>query len=434
MSNAENHTRSWSLADVKKYLKGELSAVEMHQMEKAALDDPFLADALEGLASREPAPREQDLAELKARLDSRVAPRAKRVLLLFRVKVAAAVILLAGLGFTAYFSLRGRKSQPPSAPATAPSIAKSRPLAPANLNTPSAAVADSTKLQESGLAANPTPPPAVSQPPPDRVRKARVIADRRKKADTPATADQRTVDLALQPTTSSSEMFRHDSQPYPLEARAPAYFEPPRQSALLFSGRVLDFKDRPLAGATLSLNGYTQPTVTDNQGMFKLYVPTQDTGRRLTIALTGYRPASYALRTEDLTGNIIRLRENQSSLQEVVINGFGAKRTETRVAAASAETDNLDSFWTKATPVIGRIAYMDYLQTAKKNLGLDSAISGTERISFIVDSKGTPADFRIEQSLSPAHDAGVIRLISAGSSWLNLHGKKTRVVVSVSFP
>jgi hypothetical protein len=34
--------------DIEKYLKGELSPKEMHELEKKALSDPFLADALEG--------------------------------------------------------------------------------------------------------------------------------------------------------------------------------------------------------------------------------------------------------------------------------------------------------------------------------------------------------------------------------------------------
>ena len=34
-------------ADIEKYLNGKLSPSEMHALEKKALDDPFLAEALE---------------------------------------------------------------------------------------------------------------------------------------------------------------------------------------------------------------------------------------------------------------------------------------------------------------------------------------------------------------------------------------------------
>jgi hypothetical protein len=44
----EKNIINYTAADIEKYWKGTLSAAEMHAMEKAAMDDPFLADALEG--------------------------------------------------------------------------------------------------------------------------------------------------------------------------------------------------------------------------------------------------------------------------------------------------------------------------------------------------------------------------------------------------
>ena len=37
--------------DIQRYLRGEMSAAEQHALEKAALSDPFLAEALEGLSN-----------------------------------------------------------------------------------------------------------------------------------------------------------------------------------------------------------------------------------------------------------------------------------------------------------------------------------------------------------------------------------------------
>ena len=49
MSGDRKNIPTYSATDIQKYLKGELSAREMHELEKAALEDPFLADALEGI-------------------------------------------------------------------------------------------------------------------------------------------------------------------------------------------------------------------------------------------------------------------------------------------------------------------------------------------------------------------------------------------------
>lgn len=42
-----------SSADIQKYLSGEMSALEMHELESAALNDNFLADAIDGYAKHE---------------------------------------------------------------------------------------------------------------------------------------------------------------------------------------------------------------------------------------------------------------------------------------------------------------------------------------------------------------------------------------------
>ena len=47
MLNDNTHI-NYSKADIEKYLQGKMTASEMHALEKAALQDPFLADAIEG--------------------------------------------------------------------------------------------------------------------------------------------------------------------------------------------------------------------------------------------------------------------------------------------------------------------------------------------------------------------------------------------------
>ncbi|HVU58531.1 MAG TPA: hypothetical protein VHD83_25895, partial [Puia sp.] len=111
----------YSSSDIEKYLSGELSDPEMHAMERAALDDPFLADALEGMVLHRSLPEQpvfrQDMEDLQKRLDDRVSRKESRPRLLpLAVRYAAAVILLLGIGFTAYYTLFSKKmEQPPLA-------------------------------------------------------------------------------------------------------------------------------------------------------------------------------------------------------------------------------------------------------------------------------------------------------------------------------
>lgn len=56
--------------DIEKYRSGALSASEMHALEKRALTDPFLAEALEGAGDLDPAAFSADVADLQKRIQA----------------------------------------------------------------------------------------------------------------------------------------------------------------------------------------------------------------------------------------------------------------------------------------------------------------------------------------------------------------------------
>lgn len=102
----ENDKIYYTAADIDRYLRGKMTASEMHAMEKAALEDPFLADAIEGygermtLAGKEPG---DDLDDLKIRLKNRIEPDKKTIALGGRWwRIAAMILLLAGIGTIIY--------------------------------------------------------------------------------------------------------------------------------------------------------------------------------------------------------------------------------------------------------------------------------------------------------------------------------------------
>jgi CarboxypepD_reg-like domain len=104
----DNTIRTFTALDIEKYHRGLLSPKERHDLEKAALDDPFLADALEGYAIAG-LDVETDIANLKKRLAERTT-QAKVVSMhggagktsfpWFRA--AAMIILVAGAGLLIY--------------------------------------------------------------------------------------------------------------------------------------------------------------------------------------------------------------------------------------------------------------------------------------------------------------------------------------------
>ncbi|MBS1665674.1 MAG: carboxypeptidase-like regulatory domain-containing protein [Bacteroidetes bacterium] len=419
---------------VQRYLKGEMSAREMHELEKAALEDPFLADALEGFESQ---PLQPHLDELHTRLEARIAQPERKTVPLFRsrfLRIAAAVILLVGLGSTAWYLLLNKqenyayvaKDTQPSALASQHSAASAneRPAdTVANTVTSTwTAPAKAKKLNKSSVATKPEEP---------SIAKTETHEAEAEKISAARAPDD---DFRKQLTKKQDSTQEYKA----------AFFKNP--TPILLSGKVLDANNNPLPGASLQLTADKNiGTVTDQQGLFNLKVyPNPKAFRRdslpVTVDLVGYKRNDLVLNTFDNTSaaNIIHLEPQSNALDEVVVvrdNRLGASRRmkEFRAAAPYTSTEKVDSLWIKVEPVVGKQAYLAYLTEGKKTLGADSTIHGVVIISFDVNKKGDLDLFKVEQSLTPAHDAGLIRLISEGPGWKVKKGRSARAAVSLVF-
>lgn len=87
--------KKYTVEDIRLYLEGKLSPSEMHAMEKAALEDPFLADALEGLQHFDNKEKFfEQVGELRGRLNERVRKRSKVLVLPLLWKIAAVLLIV----------------------------------------------------------------------------------------------------------------------------------------------------------------------------------------------------------------------------------------------------------------------------------------------------------------------------------------------------
>src|ERR1700759_3937126 len=104
---------NYSFEDIQRYLQGKMSAAEMHDIEKAALQDPFLADAIEGFNEADLTTAQQHLNEintalLKEKSASKVVAFNKRTQWM---NVAALIIVLAGIGVVASFFFKSSNNK-----------------------------------------------------------------------------------------------------------------------------------------------------------------------------------------------------------------------------------------------------------------------------------------------------------------------------------
>jgi len=83
--------------DIIKYKKGELGSKEMHALEKKALSDPFLAEALEGIENISSKELSNDIEELDRKI-----LKEKKTILFTPLRIAAGVILVTAAVFLFY--------------------------------------------------------------------------------------------------------------------------------------------------------------------------------------------------------------------------------------------------------------------------------------------------------------------------------------------
>jgi hypothetical protein len=103
---SQGQTYQYTSEDIRRYLDGRMTATEMHAMEKAALEDPFLADAMEGLEAAPVSAIQADMQSLSKKLQQRVTPAKVVPMRPERpwMAIAAASVILVGLAMTILYT------------------------------------------------------------------------------------------------------------------------------------------------------------------------------------------------------------------------------------------------------------------------------------------------------------------------------------------
>lgn len=161
--SATDHIKQYSAADIQRYLDGKMLPAEMHALEKAALDDPFLADAIEGmqqtLAQHDAALVDTHLQDLRRQVNERTRKESNKARVIafrwWQAAAAAVVVLTGGIWAYNYF----QQTNSPAASKEQLAIAKQEKTAdsvtpPAPAYAPVIAASDSTiKISDSTVEA-----------------------------------------------------------------------------------------------------------------------------------------------------------------------------------------------------------------------------------------------------------------------------------------
>ena len=441
MTAGPNDNTLYTAQDIERYHAGHMSVQEMHALEKAALDDPFLADALEGYKfTQTPA---EDVAVLKELLAQKTEPENVVPLVVPRkrsyplLRIAALFLLLLGAGWSVYYLMDSKrdklaldtKQSSKPVPATAPVRAAAPDTAvtiqvtpknegaftqPAPLNAMAKAPAEKqvVKETEDWASVEPitAPPVTAAAPPVANIAVADSTSPMARRADI-------SNDESI---TTKSIVARRQAMPEALQGRVAGVDLRQAPAIKSFQGRVVDQNNQGVPHATVAIRGTNTGTTTDDKGNFSL--KATDTSVNATVAAVGYESKNVTLSNQQSEANIV-LNESTQNLQEVVVTGMGVNRKKSEAASA-----------TLPEPTKGWQYFEEYVtQNRLSGKELDTeTLSGSVTLSFDVNRKGEPTNIKVESPLSPSLDAEAIRLLQKGPKWQRK--KNTRGKVTIQFP
>jgi outer membrane biosynthesis protein TonB len=433
--------RDKDILQISKYLKGELDARAMHQLERRALDDPFLADAIEGFEQAK-ADQKANLDDLSDRLHQRIAQKERRIIPWVPLSIAASILIIIGAGI---WFLSGRQPEKTALMAQDIKVEKKQKDTIA-ASAPIAAVTP----KKSDTPIKPTQPVAKSYAKPNVVGSTQkaVVKEADKEvvmAEPPANSDEKAAELykpkkdsvatnelivgAMEQKKAASVnsdqlVYKAKQQPATaeetlLKSRADGVSATPADgTGRTITGMVIGSDDRqPIVGATVKVMGRPFGVVTNAEGKFSL----QDVGgdQTLSVNYIGYSQKRVKVSNKDSLS--ISLEPAGSSLNEVVVTGYDTKKNNDGEAA-----DIVD-----AHPKDGWHSYNQYL---KQSATSPDGKTGKVKVSFIVAANGSLSQFKVIKSLSDTADKKAIDLITNGPVWTgSTDGRAKEVKVSISF-
>jgi hypothetical protein len=398
------------------YIRGLRKGKEAHRLEKESMQDPFLADAMDGYNQVE-GNHEQRIEKLRMQVSAHSAKKKNT----YAITWSIAACLVIGFGISSYF-LFLKKSMTDevfiaeeSVPAKLPEA--TMPETPTNPATPAAPV---TPRKEIALAATkvktdstPISEIAVKQADKKEMSASAVIEPMMEEA-LEQTAELQEVAATMDTSESASDK----------KMRMAKVVTIPNSN--IIQGKVTDEKGEPIIGASVAYKGTNIGTITNMNGEFSLV--KKEGKKQLTAQFIGYDPVEIPVDTSQTM--LIAMNENKQTLNEVVVVGYGTNKNKKSTTVVTAK-EQADKDITPQ-PVIGKRKYQKYL---KENLvrPMDekcAQVKGKVVLTFLVNKEGRPFYIKVKESLCESSNKEAIRLIQEGPDWI--YGNKS-VEITVKF-
>ncbi len=421
--------------DIRRYYSGEMSPQEQHALEKKALSDPFLAEALEGAGLVSPLEFSDDLKDLTSKIDKRtqklddlqVAASAVKYASeqgsmnpsesknkthspwIWPLRIAASIALIA-LVYFAITPLFENEKQLALQNTTDENQQQIDSIPEASLKKSDELIAKTeTKISEKSTSkpekvTEPIKPTEADLVSPSGAA-APALADRGEQEKEKISEDE-VADVIVESQNAAEAKQPESKKEAAQVARAKSLSPAFSINQKIVQGKVVSAEDgTPLPGVNITVKGSNAGTVTDMQGNYQVISDTPDP--TLVYSFTGMQ--TQEIKARDQIELTVKLQSDIDQLSEIVVTGYSPMKDDT----------NHEPVVKLAEPVGGRQAYDKYLKNSLHypQQALDNKIKGRVIVQFIVRTDGSLDDFSVLNGLGYGCDEEVIRLVKVGPKW-----------------
>lgn len=400
--------------DIQRYLQHKMTPQEMHDFEKALMNDPFLADAVEGFSAGDVEVTGKHLTEIENELTGEIqAGKVVRMPLQKTAwwKIAAAILVVAAGGVLTYSSLKRTDDKKK----VAQQMALPKP--------------DSTQLMEKPLAKVEILPEKDLF---DKQKNAAPIVRKQKQASAAVrkttSKDAHTINkseesIALRDkNTSSATTFKAPV----IEPDKPAAKAKQTAAALVqqrneVKNKVIDKKDKP--DETVSVYGYNNNRLTSPDEYFAS--KATDSVFRLHAATTGYHSKDVTVKSD--TPNNIIVNKANPSLSDMVVTSMIEKNKESDIKHLQQKTAN------DAEPIGGWQNFEQYLNRQTDSIkanDYDNHYSKNVEIEFSINNDGQPTNIKAIEKTESIVAEKAVQILTNGPKWKSKEkDKKVKIII-----
>ena len=432
--------RKKELEDFLRYSQDQMSEAERNAFERSLEQDPFDAEALEGLSSISPEEAKADLARLQEQMRNRMTGSLKTIrrtrTMWYRVAAAvAALLVVTSVLFTVF---NDRMGQLDRKVAESPEAEKEElvPTSPVE-NAQTESAVEITPVQSKGVdeeeeaistevieeALTPVEVTDVQVEETEKVAVAEFAAEEEAdfKAAVPSQAAEIHADeVAVQAPTpigekaAAAKSRKRESVEQSQMAGA-AGVEQRTLSGLVISGE----DEQPLPGVFVAIKGSNTGTVTDQEGRFEISIE-DNPDNTLVAHFIGME--SEEIPVEDQEEFMITMEADVISLEEVVIIGTSPSKsvqlTGSTVIVADYTEESNDLEYKSAIPVGGKKEFNEYIKSNMQFPEQDDVLTkAVVVLNFMVSKNGRPAEIFVLKSPSKAFSDEATRLLMEGPDW-----------------